>query len=186
MQINQSTLSVSKQQGAVLVMSLVLMAILAIIGITSMRGNITDVKIHKAMKSRSIAFQCAEAALRSGESWIDNLARAPVTKESPTKASYEFWPAYTATLKNMEIKDTSWWETNGWTFGNSLIDSNNLIGCNTEPYYIIQHIGYVAADDNIEFGKKSYVDYFRITSRSVGINSSAAVVLQTTYGKRLR
>jgi len=76
-----------------------MMAILAIIGVTSMRGNITDIKIHKAMKSRSNAFQCAEAALRSGELWLGSLVSLPKEAELPSQSSFQIWPQ-----KNNHIK----------------------------------------------------------------------------------
>lgn len=187
MQTNKHIYSNQKQKGAVLVTALVLMAILTIIGITSMRENIMDVKIHKSMKSRTNAFQCAEAGLRAGEMWVDRLARVPETAEPPAKASYQFWPSTSTKLANMEVLDNTWWESNGWTYGTDLIDTDVQIGCSTEPYYIIEHIGYVdGGSKDIEFGSTDLIDYFRITARSAGINSAAAVVLQTTYGKRVR
>jgi len=187
MQNNKYIYRVKKQQGAVLVTALVMMAILTIIGITSMRENIMDVKIHKAMKSRGNAFQCAEVALREGEMWIDQLARSPETAEPPNQASYQFWPSTSTTLANMETKNTAWWATNGWQVNANLALINNQVGCITTPYYIIEHVGFVdGGSKNLEFGSEDLIDYFRITGRSEGINSAAAVVLQTTYGKRLR
>jgi type IV pilus assembly protein PilX len=180
-----------KQTGAVLVTALVLMAVLTIIGITSMRGNMMDFNIHKAMKSRSNAFQCAEAALRAGELWIDNLARAPdstsVLMTVPNQNTYQLWNSRSTVLANMEIRDSAWWVVNGWTYGTNLINANNNIGCLSQPRYIIEYIGTVdGGSKSLEFASEDLIDFFRITGRSVGISDTAAVVLQTTYAKRLR
>jgi len=187
MQNNKFIYRIKKQQGAVLVTALVMMAILTIIGISSMRENIMEVKIHNAMKSRANAFQCAEVALREGELWVDRLARAPETAELPSQASFLFWPSDSTTLANMEIQPTTWWVTNGWQANANLALTNNQAGCISTPYYIIEHIGYVdGGSGSVEFGSDDLIDYFRITARSEGISDAAAVVLQTTYGKRVR
>jgi len=191
MQTNWHTYKAQKQQGAVLVMALVLMAVLAIIGVTSMRGNIMDVKIHKAMKSRSNAFQCAEAALRAGETWLGALTIAPasdsVLMTTPSKNAYQFWSSQATALQNMETQTTTWWTANAWAYGTGMTNTSLQIGCTTPPLYLIEHLGYVDGGSNsIETGNKDLIDYFRITARSEGINTAAAVVLQTIYGKRLR
>lgn len=187
MQTNKRHFKIQYQRGAVLVVSLIMMAILAIIGITSMRGNIIDIKIHKAMKSRSNAFQCAEAALRSGELWLDSLARLPTEVALPTQSSFQVWPRETTVLKNMEIQNTTWWGTNGWSYGGNLINASNQVGCISQPLFIIEYMGAVdGGSKNIEFAQEDLIDFFRITARSEGISNSAAVVLQTTYGKRFR
>lgn len=59
------------QGGAVLVTSLVFMAILTVIAVATMRSTTTDINILNNMQSRNNAFQCAEAALRAGEIWLD-------------------------------------------------------------------------------------------------------------------
>lgn len=184
--------NMQKQVGAVLVTALVLMSILTIIGITSMRSNIMDANIHNAMKSRSNAFQCAEAALRAGEIWLDRLTSAPdlnadITATVPTQNSFQFWDSKSTALADMEIQDTIWWEANGWSFGNGLINTDNQIGCATAPRFIIEYIGPVSGGSNsVEFASDDLIDFFRITARSEGINSAAAVVVQTTYARRLR
>jgi len=191
MQINRHIYKTQKQQGAVLVMALILMAVLAIIGITSMRGNIMDVKIHKAMKSRSNAFQCAEAALRAAETWLGDLTVAPaadsVLLTPPSQTASQFWSSQATALQDMEIQTTTWWTANAWAYGAGMTNTNIQIGCVTPPRYLIEHLGYVdGGSDSIEIGNKDLIDYFRITARSEGIDTAAAVVLQTIYGKRLR
>jgi type IV pilus assembly protein PilX len=187
MQIIKSQSIIQQQAGAVLVTALVLMTILAIIGITSMRGNIMDIKIHKAMKSRANAFQCAEAALREGELWIDKLARVPIVVVQPNQASFQFWDGEAVELRDMEVATTNWWALNAWEYTGDLALTNNQVGCALIPYYLIEHMGSAdGGSNNAEFLSDDLIDYFRITARSVGIDDTVAVVLQTTYGKRIR
>jgi len=56
-----------------------------------------------------------------------------------------------------------------------------------KPRFIIEYIGTVdGGSKNIEIFQEDVIDFYRITARSEGISNTAAVVLQTTYGKRFR
>lgn len=186
----------NKQTGAVLVTALVLMGVLTLLGITAMRSNMMDIQVHKAMKSRANAFQCAEAALRAGEMWMDNVSEVPTTisvavgsAAVPSQSANQVWKAQSPKLLNMDEEDDAWWESNGWTYGDDLIDATYQLGCATEPRFIIEHLGTVSdSSQGVEFKQvaKEGMDYYRITAHSIGVSDTAAVVLQTTYGKRLR
>lgn len=180
-----------KQSGAVLVMALVLMAILASYGIMSMRNNVTDVGIHKNMKSRANAFQCAEAALRAGEIWIDKTLDAlpEVVTTKPTPGTLQVWDYKAAEVQDIFYKNDLWWVTNGWTYGTDLIHSDYEIGCAEQPRFIVERLG--TTDDGsgsleIKELSTSGIDYYRVTAYSVGIKKNAAVILQSTFAKRLR
>lgn len=181
-----------KQRGAVLVTALVLMSILSMIGIATMRSNTTDISIHKNMKSRSNAFQCAEAALRAGEIWVGNeMDSLPteVTSGTPDQSLNQVYSWEAAEVQDLFGTNKTWWETHGWTYGVGMTDTAFDIGCGMEPRYIVERVG--ASDDEtisreIEDKLKNAVDYFRITAYSVGLEDNAAVILQTTYAKRFR
>ena len=66
--------SPAKQQGATLIIALVLLAIVTIVGIAGMRGTNLEMKMIASARDRAIAFEAAESALRGVEQYFQNLA----------------------------------------------------------------------------------------------------------------
>ena len=55
------------QEGAVLVVGLIILVLLTLLGVQAMRGNVSQERMAFNMRERNVAFQAAEAALRVGE-----------------------------------------------------------------------------------------------------------------------
>ena len=53
----------SSQSGAALIVSLIILAVVTILGITSMQSSNTELKLAASMRDRGVAFEAAEAAL---------------------------------------------------------------------------------------------------------------------------
>lgn len=189
MQIIKSRALRNLQSGAVLVTALVLMMVLAIIGVASMRSNSTDIGIHKSMRNRANAFQCAEAAIRTAELIMENMTALPsVVTSKPTDPATEVWDYNASEIQNIFSKDRDWWNDHG-SDGTDMTNADYQVGCAEVPKFIIEKLGVV--DDGsgvleISERSKSGVDYFRITAFSVGMETNASVLLQTTFAKRLR
>ncbi len=62
------------QQGMALVLSLIFLAIVTILSLSSMQGAMTQDRMASSQRDHSIAFQAAEAALREGETRLQNGA----------------------------------------------------------------------------------------------------------------
>lgn len=180
------------QGGAVLVTSLVFMAILTVIAVATMRSTTTDINILNNMQSRNNAFQCAEAALRAGEIWLDEkITSVPerVTTLPDQSLNSQVWDYKADAIQDISTKNHAWWQANGWTYGNALVDAEHQVGCAEEPRFLIEALGTVgdgSGNVEIESLTKSGVDFFRITAFSVGVESNTSVLLQTTFAKRLR
>jgi len=178
------------QKGAVLVTSLVLMAILTVLGVATLRSNMMDVNIHKNMQSRGNAFQCAEAALRAGEIWLnDEMSALPDEVTTiPDQSLFQVWSHKAPAIQDIYAKDLSWWIDNGWS-GINLTDTDNQVGCALIPRFIVERVGTVddgGGDVSIASRAKTGIDFFRITAFSVGMDQNTHVLLQTTFAKRLR
>lgn len=67
--MTRTTASVTRrrQQGAALVIGLIILVVLTLIGVQAMRTNIVQERMAGNMRERNVAFQAAEAALRVGE-----------------------------------------------------------------------------------------------------------------------
>ncbi len=183
----------TRQKGAALIISLVLLTMLTTLGVTAMRSNLLDVRIHNNTKSKLVALQCAEAALLAGENWIWESTERPYEVEVvPSQAANQVWVLGTAALAGMDQQDAAWWDANAWSYGTGLSNAQNYIGCSQTPYYIVEKFNVAAAtsgnvEAEISFGAlasgSGYNDYFRITAYGVGTLDTAPVVLQTTFAK---
>lgn len=61
----------SKQQGAVLVVSLIILLLMTIIGVSSMKTTTLEERMAGNMRDQNLSFQSAEAALSEGETFLD-------------------------------------------------------------------------------------------------------------------
>jgi type IV pilus assembly protein PilX len=177
-----------KQQGAVLITSIVLMIVFTLLGVAAMRTNITDISIQGSIKNRSNALQCAEAALRAGEIWLDDLSNAAYAVTStPSQGANQVWDVNLPDLQNPELKDDSFWrdDTKTWAYGGALQDNTRpTVGCQNDARYFIESLGAISADsEGLDFSAqaKGRSAMYRITAYSTGIDGNAAVVLQSTY-----
>ncbi|VAW56091.1 hypothetical protein MNBD_GAMMA07-1705 [hydrothermal vent metagenome] len=177
-----------KHQGAALVTALVFMGILTMLGVSSMRDSTVDLKIHNSMNNRLNAFQCAEAALRQGERFI---LRSPEQLDDtqtgiPDPATFSVWVSDTDELDNMVNELDAWWILNG-VLDAALTNANVQIGCAVPARYLVQSMGGAGnSSDDLSFKAeaKSQVNGYRISSRSEGVSSSAAIILQSTFTRQ--
>jgi len=177
-----------KQQGAVLITTIVLMIIFTLLGVAAMRTNLTDISIQGGIKNRSNAFQCAEAAIRAGEIWLDQLdGEALEVTSAPSQSANQVWKVNLPGMQNPELQDDSFWLDNAktWSYGGGLVDATRpKVGCQNDSRYFIEKLGVISDDgDGIDIAglSKGRNAMYRITAYSTGIDGNAAVVLQTTY-----
>ncbi|MCW9015063.1 MAG: PilX N-terminal domain-containing pilus assembly protein [Gammaproteobacteria bacterium] len=190
--MNKYIQNFNRQQGAVLITSLVFMAILTLMGISAMRANLMDVRIHNSMKDRGNAFQCAEAAIRQGENHIFNAnAKPDDTSATPNRSAGDVWVVNASTLKKFLSKDSAWWAANTWS-DFVLSDPNAQIGCANAANFVVEDMGILGNDADesrdLSFTKQmeSQMSGYRITSRSEGVSDKAKVILQTTFYRRFQ
>lgn len=148
------------QRGAALVVSLVILLVMTIIGITAMRSSTLEEKMAGNAQRNEVAFQLAQSALRQAEGWImgsassglgSSLALTDFYQKSslcPTGATApcELWqsgelPASVATQGN------GWWTSNGRKYTKSL----TVNGTTYDAYYVIEHL-----TDRVNVSKPGY------------------------------
>jgi len=166
--------------------SLVIMLVLTLLGLTGMRTSLMEEKMAGNMRDQELAFQAAEAALRDAEKYIeDSVISINAFDTDGTDGLYD-------------NADERIWETINWTNSDSLaytdFNSTDTTGVNvtTAPRYVIQHLASVGAEED-KYNQGSYgqgtgagaVQTFTITARATGGSDTSVVYLQSTYGKRL-
>lgn len=94
-----------KQQGAVLIVALIMLLLLTIIGLSSMRGTVLQENMAGNMRDSNLALQASEAALRKGEQVvIDKFLDGSLKTldAAPLSATYAGFPG-TAQVPSYEI-----------------------------------------------------------------------------------
>ena len=176
----------SKQSGAVLITTIVLLIVFTLLGVATMRTNITDITVQNGLKNRNNALQCAEGALRAGEIWLDQLTGAAYEADSnPVQSERQVWKVNQTAIQNPELNTALWADTDAtWAYGGGLLDAQASVGCKTDPRYFIEWLGYISSDsEGLDFDKqaKGKSAMYRITAYSTGTDGNAAAVLQSTY-----
>lgn len=94
------------QRGAVLITGLIFLVILMLIGTTAMQGTLLEERMAGNLRDETLAFQAAEAALRSGEQFLEQVT-IPVFSGSDGLFHYRDAPA------PLDLVGWPSWETEG-------------------------------------------------------------------------
>ncbi len=160
------------QGGTVLVVSLIILLLMTLIGITAMNTTSLEEKMAGNSRDRNFAFQAAESALREAENNVQTLCTTAFSCPGLTITPLDSLDFTTMTNAN--------WVTNGREYGTAAKD---IAGVAADPRYIIELLQDVP--DNRVLGKTfSGGKYYRITARGTGSSDGATVILQATVVRR--
>lgn len=162
----------SRQHGVVLVISLMMLLVLTMIGLAATRSTTLEQRMTTNQNDQLVAFEAAEAALRSGESTLSNASG--ISYASNTAG------AYTLNTMTVNWKTINWDATGGQVFDYTGLQPNTLID---PTYFIVQNntTGFIPGE-SIGSGQplqNTYVYY--IYARGVGLSSNNAVILESVY-----
>lgn len=161
---NSQTLK-HRQQGAALIVGLIMLLLLTLIGVAGMRDTLLQEKMAGNMLDREVALQAAESALRAAEASIaGKVADGLPLTDTSLSAVYGF------TLPQVSAPPSYVIEMLGQTDGSGFVTGGggtNLV------------VSEELSSDVQEAGSIKY-DY-RITATATGITPDSQVILQSTY-----
>ncbi|MDT8403753.1 pilus assembly protein [Sulfuriflexus sp.] len=168
-----------QQQGAVLIISMIILLLLTILGVTSMQGTNLEERMAGNMRDRHVAFESAEATLAEAEAFLDTIAVTSAFRDN------------TAGLYDGTYLDL--WKTVDWADATKYRSAANITtshGVSTAPKYIIEYISEPSSTSESKTNLDNYggtsagggVALFRITVRGTGGSDNSVVFLQTVYG----
>lgn len=166
------------QKGAVLFISLIMLLVMTLIGVTGMRTTVLEEKMTSNLRDRGLAFQAAEAAILDAEELLDTL----VSTGSFDGSLGRLGPS---------DDDPDFFDTGTWAADSSIGYSGSLADVATQPRYILKYVGTVKTNTGDlsvgSYGSRdtSVVTIFRITARGTGGSDSAQVILESHYGRVL-
>ena len=170
----------SRQSGVALFISLVLLLVLTILGVSAVQTTSLEERMARNSHDSLLAFQAAEVALREAETFLFNNINS--TAGFTTAGNNGLWRAAEYD------EDERWTQANIWTGANSVVIPTAIAGVTEQPRYIIAWVATVQRADNPYLQGSSYaalfdrVEIFRITARGIGGSPNARIVLQSAFG----
>ncbi len=165
--------SLSQQSGVVLMVSLVMLLMLSIIGVSGSQVTTLEEKMAGNSLDQNIAFQSAEAALRAGELAIESpLAIKTNFTTSPVNANG----------LHLASEDLDYKADTSWAAADSAAFATTIPSVSAQPRYFIEYISDKPSDP-ADPGSDP-ISFFRITARGTGRQSTTRVFLQSYYGRK--
>ena len=163
---------VTKERGAALIITLLILLIMTLLGITAITTSSLQEKMAGNMRDQYMAQQAGDSILRDGESWIFKLLSRPSPSCSPppTERVWDY------NCLDVTAQNDTWWAANGYTanVGNSYVNQN--------PRYVDEYLQRV--NDNLGKYPPTYRYFYRTTGWSVGASDYARGLFQSVFSRR--
>ena len=176
---HKSGLLPRSQNGVILVVSLILLLVVTLIATTNMETSILEERMAGNIQDYNMAFQAAEASMEAAEDWLSNQIILP------TPSTDGSTPVWTSEGPGQVGDTDEWWDERNvawWTANADAVPG--LTGVASQPQYVIEeHFQSLTGQSlTIGTGNTSVTRVMhRVTSRGVGGNANAEVMIQSTY-----
>lgn len=187
MNVNMRPDSIIRQSGAVLIVSLVLLLVMTLIGVTAMQTTVMQERMAGNSRDLSLAFQAAETAVREGEAWLTSLTEVP-DPNACNAGQCDLWDAYGgATALNNASGAGNYTDTSIW-MNNARISALNIPGVGTQPGFVVEFIDLIRDSQNLgqqqDLSSSSVRNIYAVTSRGTGASAAARAFVQTNFARR--
>ncbi len=177
----------TRQHGAVLLVSLMILLIMTVLGIAGMSTTTMEEKMAANNQQQQQAFQAAETALRDAEAWLTaNVTQiGDLTDFNGANGLYSVWEPAVGTAPvepTFDIYDNNDWSING-------VASQSLLSGQDPPRYIIEYVGEKdggaggSLDPNAAPLIVRYA--FRVTAVGWSVDGTARYLAWSHYTRRL-
>ncbi|HKI62566.1 MAG TPA: PilX N-terminal domain-containing pilus assembly protein [Mariprofundaceae bacterium] len=187
--------SASKEQGSVLIISLVLLVVLAALATSAITSATLEQRMSVNSLEQNVAFQSAETGLKSGEAILQALL--PSTPAAITLGTAGCAAPCITTLDN--VNGGIYANATGLPWGNfaAFPEIGTVIGTSSgaPPQYIVEYVGFFVDPNSslrVDSGVVLGSQYYRVTAMGIGrtnvagaANAGAQSVLQSIYARRL-
>lgn len=175
LQVQLNTRFAGAQRGASLIVSLILLAVIALLVVYGAQPLLTEQKIASNQNDRNMAFQLAELGLKAGESYV--------AANKPAASSFVADCTGGLCLPSQSAGGTNAWERSNvfsGTYTQSLQCTSCTITTDTvqKPRYTVELLDSNYSD---AVTGSTGAALYRITSRAWGRNPNTQVTLQSYY-----
>ncbi|MCB1926124.1 MAG: pilus assembly protein PilX [Gammaproteobacteria bacterium] len=163
--------TVHGEKGAVLIVSLVILLVLTIIGISGAQRSVMEERMAGNYRDRLVAFQATETALRYGELEVAQASTYTTLLFDGSDGSYDI----TGTTGGKDpYTDANYART---------VSTLTINGAAAPPVYFIEKLPKVPLPKSsiVVTSKPKDIQYYRVTAKGTGVSGKAAVILQSVY-----
>lgn len=163
----------TSQQGVALVISLILLVVMTLLGITAIRSVTMEEQMSGHAYDRSLAFQATESALRSAELLVESVKPTPSSGCSVMSALMVCGPpAVNATERWLDSSFADWTASDQIGTGSLAVT----------PEYFVEYLGNTFPCRPGDASDTNDCKRYRITARSKdNVAGRASVMLQSVY-----
>ncbi|MDV6344631.1 PilX N-terminal domain-containing pilus assembly protein [Nitrosomonas sp. Is37] len=182
--IYQEAKLASRQRGVVLATGLIFLVMMTLLGVTAMQTTMLEEKMAGNLRDETLAFQAAEAALREGEMFLQQITLPAFDGSNGLYAETpadETQAAETQAAETQAPDPITWpgWSTSGRTI------ATTMSGVASQPRYIIEQRRIPVPAEKGGSVQQSATTMtstmYRVIARGVGGTESAVVILQSDY-----
>ncbi|WP_201221025.1 pilus assembly PilX family protein [Halochromatium roseum] len=166
-----------RQRGVVLAVSLILLTVMTLLGVTAMTVNSQHENMASNTRQRNLAFQSAEACIREAEGILAG-ASLPVFDGS----TVGYRPSFAAAGAG-EMLDYCWNGSEADCDGAESLVGPQLVGLAEPCRFVIEEllITGLPADGSVKLAPIDTTRLYRVTARGVGGVEDAVAIVQTLY-----
>ena len=169
-------LSHSRQRGAILIVSLILLLVMTILALTVAQTSRVQERMAGNIRDSDLSFQAAEAGLRDAENFLWRQTAQPITCGTAPCDVYQE-DSFDAT--DLRVQDESWWDENGKEYG--VADTHEVTGVQRDPRYVIEELGFTPFSLTVGKGVPSGRTFYRNTAHAFGGTKTAQTVVEDTF-----
>ncbi len=172
-------LKIKQQQGAVLAVSLVMLLLLTMLGITGMQTTSLEEKMAGNTNNLNLSFESSETALRIGEQFLDGLTAHVVGTASCTSPCQD----HIYTLGQIDPTVVANWVPAAMTDLPAGTLPTGTGGVAAQPMYYLEYEQFMPYSLNIGMAGIPGRVMYRISGHGIGGNNLATTTLQTQFAK---
>ncbi|MFC4312109.1 PilX N-terminal domain-containing pilus assembly protein [Steroidobacter flavus] len=174
----------TRQKGAVLVVSLLLLLVMTLLGLGASQSTRLQERMAGNQRDQEIALQGAEASLRAAERVLSPATEVLTRCREPAAGCNTYEKRILVDTAELELdlanQSNDWWTEWGKRYGNR----EALGSVKNDPDYVIEHKAEVrevlsVGDSNLDTVR----DFYMATARSSGMTDTAQVVIQSSYAR---
>ncbi|VAW96862.1 hypothetical protein MNBD_GAMMA19-721 [hydrothermal vent metagenome] len=165
------------QTGAALIVSLMLLIVLTLLGLSGMQSTIMQERMSNNVRDKGMAFQAAESALRGGENWVKD--QGILTPQNGGSCTAPCDLVHLDDYIDMITQDFTWWKDNGRAY----------VGMPTgtvasAPRFIVEEHGTARQGYSLDPTASILPPrLYRITAIGVGSTTTAEAMIETLYAR---
>ncbi len=176
------------QRGAVLAISLIILVVMTILGITAMQTTVVQEKMAGNLRDKDVAFRAAEAGLQVALTYLERQTEPPEVNSAGTR---NVWPGCTvddadscAGKGNVSVLEAAgqavdYDDATAWGAG---VVSAPLTGVAAQPRIAIEH-RYVPPLDVEAAALGDGLHFYTVSALGYGASNRTKVLLQSTVAK---